>query len=84
MYSFTEHLSSLQYDVRGKPKTTVYLLAELIKHNTPVKLSDEHQCFKWVPLYEACQLVKHQSLQEVMKECSAFLHQSSKYSPLVL
>jgi bis(5'-nucleosidyl)-tetraphosphatase len=75
MHSFTDHLSSLQYDVRGKPKTTVYLLAELIRLNTPVKLSHEHQSFKWVPLDEACQLVKHQSLQEVLKECSAFLHQ---------
>jgi bis(5'-nucleosidyl)-tetraphosphatase len=75
MYSFTDCLYSLQYDVRGKPKTTVYLLAELIKHNTPVKLSDEHQSFKWVPLEEACQLVKHESLQEVLKECSAFLPQ---------
>lgn len=66
---------TIEYDVRGKPKTAVYLLAELIKHNTSVKLSDEHQSFKWVPLDEACKLVKHQSLQEVLTESRAFLHQ---------
>ncbi|PNF31367.1 Bis(5'-nucleosyl)-tetraphosphatase [asymmetrical] [Cryptotermes secundus] len=66
---------TIQYVVRGKPKTAVYLLAELIKHNTPVKLSEEHQRFKWALLDEACELVEHQSLQEVLKVCSAFLHQ---------
>jgi bis(5'-nucleosidyl)-tetraphosphatase len=65
-----------QYDVRGKPKTAVYFLAELVKHDTPVMLSDEHQSFKWVPLDKACELVKHQTLQEVLKECNAFLQQN--------
>jgi bis(5'-nucleosidyl)-tetraphosphatase len=66
----------LQYDVRGKPKTAVYLLAELIKPDTPIKLSDEHQDFKWVSLDKACELVKHQTLQEVLKECGAFVQQN--------
>lgn len=66
----------LQYDVRGKPKTTVYLLAELMKPDTEIKLSDEHQDFKWVSLDKACELVEHQTLQEVLKECSAFVQQN--------
>jgi NUDIX domain. len=66
----------LQYEVCGKPKTTVYLLAELIKPDTAIKLSDEHQDFKWVSLNKACELVEHQSLQEVLKECSAFVQKN--------
>jgi bis(5'-nucleosidyl)-tetraphosphatase len=76
LFSLIEHLSLFQYDVRGTPKTAVYLLAELIRHDTPVKLSDEHQDFKWVPLDTACKLVGHQTLQVVLKECSAFLQQN--------
>lgn len=67
---------NIKYDVRGKPKTTVYLLAELVKPDTPIKLSDEHQDFKWVSLDKACELVGHQTLQEVLKECSAFVQQN--------
>lgn len=67
---------TIKYDVRGKPKTTVYLLAELMKPDTEIKLSDEHQDFKWVSLDKACELVKHQTLQEVLKECSAFVQQN--------
>ncbi|XP_021935351.1 bis(5'-nucleosyl)-tetraphosphatase [asymmetrical]-like isoform X2 [Zootermopsis nevadensis] len=67
---------TIKYNVRGTPKTAVYLLAELIRLDTPVKLSDEHQDFKWVPLDKACKLVEHQTLQEVLKECSTFLQQN--------
>jgi bis(5'-nucleosidyl)-tetraphosphatase len=66
----------LQYDVRGKPKTAVYLLAELIKPDTEIKLSDEHQDFKWVSLDKACELVEHQTLQQVLKDCNAFVQQN--------
>jgi hypothetical protein len=76
LFSLVEHLSLFQYGVRGTPKTAVYLLAELIRQDTPVKLSDEHLDFKWVPLDKACKLVEHQTLQEVLRECSAFLQQN--------
>jgi hypothetical protein len=75
--SLIENHCLFQYVVGGKPKTAVYLLAELMKHDTPVKLSDEHQDFKWVPLETACKLVEHQTLQEVLKECSTFLQRNS-------
>jgi bis(5'-nucleosidyl)-tetraphosphatase len=70
-----EHFE-LQYNVRGTPKTTVYHLAELIKPDTEIKLSDEHTDFKWVSLDKACELVEHHTLQEVLKECSAFVQHS--------
>lgn len=39
--------------MNGKPKVVVYWLAKLINPNTNVKLSDEHQDFKWLTLEEA-------------------------------
>lgn len=47
-----------------------------MKPDTEIKLSDEHQDFKWVSLDKACELVEHQTLQEVLKECSAFVQQN--------
>ncbi|GLV43433.1 Diadenosine tetraphosphatase [Carabus blaptoides fortunei] len=47
----------LNYLVKGRPKTVIYWLAELINPNTQVKLSDEHQDMKWLQFKEACMLV---------------------------
>ncbi|XP_069678359.1 bis(5'-nucleosyl)-tetraphosphatase [asymmetrical] [Periplaneta americana] len=63
----------IKYDVEGVPKTSIYFLAELIKQDTPVKLSDEHISFQWAPLDKACELVVHPSLQDVLQGCEAFL-----------
>ncbi|XP_019640473.1 PREDICTED: uncharacterized protein LOC109482222 [Branchiostoma belcheri] len=43
----------LEYNVRGKPKTVIYWLAELKNSDTPVVLSDEHQKYEWLGLEEA-------------------------------
>jgi len=37
----------LQYSVQNQPKVVHYWLAELIKADTPVILSDEHIRYKW-------------------------------------
>ena len=54
----------------------MYLLGEVNK-DTPVKMSDEHQDYKWLSLDEACELVEHQTLQGVLKECEEFLKNRS-------
>ncbi|CAB3251167.1 unnamed protein product [Arctia plantaginis] len=43
----------LHYEVNGKPKVVVYWLAKLINPDMNVRLSDEHQDFKWLALEEA-------------------------------
>lgn len=41
-------MRTLQYEVRGKPKTTVYFVAQLLSAKDPV-LSDEHTEYRFVP-----------------------------------
>jgi bis(5'-nucleosidyl)-tetraphosphatase len=37
----------LNYKVKGKPKVVTYWLAELVNPQAKVKLSEEHQDYKW-------------------------------------
>lgn len=64
---------TLQYNVNGKPKTVIYWLAELINQNSTVKLSNEHQDFKWLKLEEACELAGFSDMQETLKEFHSFI-----------
>ncbi|XP_020652093.1 bis(5'-nucleosyl)-tetraphosphatase [asymmetrical] [Pogona vitticeps] len=63
----------LNYAVRGKPKTVVYWLAEMKDCHTEIKLSSEHQAFRWLTLCEACQLAEYPDMQSVLKEAHQFL-----------
>lgn len=63
----------LFYTVRGKPKTVIYWLAELLDNNIPVILSEEHKDFKWVNVEEACKLGDYVDFQNVLKECDVYL-----------
>ncbi|MEE6457763.1 hypothetical protein FKM82_000027 [Ascaphus truei] len=63
----------LNYNVRKKPKTVIYWLAELKDFHTPVTLSSEHQDFRWLPLQEACDYVGYQEMQDALKEANQFL-----------
>lgn len=63
----------LQYAVRGKPKTVIYWLAEIKDHNTEIKLSDEHQDFRWLNLEEACKLAQYKDMQAVLRDAQQFL-----------
>lgn len=66
-------LQKLHYQVRGKEKEVVYWLAELRDPSVKVKLSDEHQDYRWVKLDEACRLAKYTDLQATLKNVQHFL-----------
>ncbi|KAK9877933.1 hypothetical protein WA026_020156 [Henosepilachna vigintioctopunctata] len=70
---FENETHILRYDVKGKPKTVHYWLAELINTNATVKISDEHQEFKWLPLDEACKLAKYEDMVNLLRTCHASL-----------
>ncbi|XP_038211547.1 bis(5'-nucleosyl)-tetraphosphatase [asymmetrical] isoform X2 [Zerene cesonia] len=59
---------TLSYEVNGKPKDVIYWLAKLINPETPVKLSDEHQDFKWLPLQEAQELSGYDDMKIMLSE----------------
>jgi len=48
---------TLNYEVRGKPKTVIYWLAELKNYDVPISLSREHRDFKWLTVESACELL---------------------------
>ncbi|XP_066568045.1 bis(5'-nucleosyl)-tetraphosphatase [asymmetrical] [Amia ocellicauda] len=63
----------LQYKVRGRPKTVLYWLAELLDPRAAVQLSDEHQDYRWLGLEEACTLAGYADLQETLRDAHRFL-----------
>lgn len=64
---FKDAKQELKYDVKGKPKIVVYWLAELLNLDKPVRLSHEHQAFKWLPLEEACSVANYEDMQKMLK-----------------
>ncbi|XP_043933834.1 bis(5'-nucleosyl)-tetraphosphatase [asymmetrical] isoform X2 [Protopterus annectens] len=63
----------LNYVVRNKPKTVIYWLAEMKNDETEIKLSKEHQAFRWLKLEEACKLAGYPDMQEALKEAQLFV-----------
>lgn len=57
---------TLEYEVRGKLKTVIYWLAELIDPQKPPTLSDEHQDYKWLPKDEAKVLAKYKLMADLI------------------
>ncbi|XP_028412971.1 bis(5'-nucleosyl)-tetraphosphatase [asymmetrical]-like [Dendronephthya gigantea] len=64
----------LEYPVKGALKKVIYWLAELTDHDCRVKLSDEHQDFKWANLAKACELVRYHDTQEALTSAEKFLN----------
>ncbi|XP_066591492.1 bis(5'-nucleosyl)-tetraphosphatase [asymmetrical] [Prorops nasuta] len=62
----------LIYNVKNKRKTVIYWLAELVTDKN-VKMSDEHQAFKWLPLEEACTISKYGEMQNALREFHKFI-----------
>ncbi|XP_069482943.1 bis(5'-nucleosyl)-tetraphosphatase [asymmetrical] [Ambystoma mexicanum] len=63
----------LHYNVKSKSKTVIYWLAELKDYNTEVKLSCEHQDFRWLKLQEACKLAQYPEMQDALNKAHQFL-----------
>ncbi|KAF5280445.1 hypothetical protein FQR65_LT03254 [Abscondita terminalis] len=66
----------LNYNVKGKPKAVTYWLAELINTKAKVRLSDEHQDYKWLQLDEACKYANYVEMQEALKYFDDFVKNS--------
>uniref|UniRef100_A0A2P2I427 Bis(5'-nucleosyl)-tetraphosphatase [asymmetrical] n=1 Tax=Hirondellea gigas TaxID=1518452 RepID=A0A2P2I427_9CRUS len=68
----------VKYIVKDKPKVVVYYLAELKQElssdkEDPVKMSDEHQAYKWLPIDQAIELVVFQTTSNLLQECHDYL-----------
>lgn len=71
IYNDSKHV--LNYKVRGKPKTVIYWLAELINNSAQVKLSEEHQDFKWLELEEAYVYGNYDDMKEMLKHFDNYI-----------
>ncbi|KAL1129895.1 hypothetical protein AAG570_012839 [Ranatra chinensis] len=64
---------TLKYSVKGWPKEVVYWLAEVIDKNVFIRLSEEHQCYRWATLDEARELSRYSEMQDLLAECDQYL-----------
>lgn len=69
---------TLNYEVRGKPKIVIYWLAELMDYNTPIRLSHEHQEYRWVSVDSACRLL-HDTTGQALREVDEELKNIAKF-----
>eukprot|EP00112_Aurelia_sp_Birch-Aquarium-sp1_P015690 Seg350.21 transcript_id=Seg350.21/GoldUCD/mRNA.D3Y31 product="Bis 5'-nucleosyl-tetraphosphatase" protein_id=Seg350.21/GoldUCD/D3Y31 len=73
-YTFLEGFqSTLYYKVQGKNKSVTYWLAKLNNFECPVKLSEEHQDFRWRRIKEACDFVGYKEMQDALMTAEKFL-----------
>ncbi|VFV20352.1 bis(5'-nucleosyl)-tetraphosphatase [asymmetrical] [Panthera pardus] len=63
----------LNYVAREKPKTVIYWLAEVKDCNVEIRLSHEHQAYRWLGLDEACQLAQFKEMKAALQEGHQFL-----------
>lgn len=75
LHNFEEKIT---YDVNGKSKDVYYFLARVRNPDQKITLSDEHKDLSWANLADACKLVKHDSLQSVLRKADDFIKTSLK------
>lgn len=67
----------LHYVVKRRPKVVVYWLAKLREpygeNNDPVRMSDEHQDYRWLPLAQATELSGFKDFADLLKECESYV-----------
>lgn len=61
------------YEVNGQPKIVIYWLAELLDPEKSIRLSHEHQAFKWLPLEEACSVAKYKEMQTTLRNFNDYI-----------
>ncbi len=61
------------YNVNGKPKDVYYYLARLRNAEQKINLSNEHQDLSWSNLEDACNLVKYENMQNILRKAEEFI-----------
>jgi len=69
---FPEYPITLNYMARGRPKEVKFWPALLKNFDTPIRLSKEHQNWKWLSITEACDLANWQDMKEALVKCDTF------------
>ncbi len=61
------------YNVKGQPKDVYYYLARLRNAEQKINLSSEHQNLSWANLQDACNLVKYENMQNILRKAEEFI-----------
>jgi 8-oxo-dGTP pyrophosphatase MutT (NUDIX family) len=61
------------YNVNGQPKDVYYYLARLRDAQKKINLSEEHQNLSWSNLQDACNLVKYENMQNILRKAEEFI-----------
>ncbi|UJR13774.1 hypothetical protein I4U23_000784 [Adineta vaga] len=75
---YDKFVEKTTYNVKGEPKDVYYYLGRLRNAEKQIDLSDEHQALSWANLKEACDLVKHENMQVILKKAEEFIKNDSK------
>lgn len=70
---FEDARHEMTYQVNKKLKIVIYWLAELLNPDKPVRLSNEHQAFNWLPLREACDRAKYDEMRKALNEFDKYV-----------
>lgn len=74
MYNYNSWcLCFFQYDVNRVKKVVTYWLAELIDKDTPIKMSNEHQAYHWLPIDKASEIAGYQDMRMLLEDCQKFI-----------
>jgi bis(5'-nucleosidyl)-tetraphosphatase len=68
----------ISYHVNNRPKDVIYYLARIRNAQQSIHLSDEHQHSVWSNLQDACDLVKHHEIQNVLRKAEEFIQKYQK------
>ncbi|KAK2704963.1 bis(5'-nucleosyl)-tetraphosphatase [asymmetrical]-like [Artemia franciscana] len=72
-YDILNFKESLSYEVKGRPKVSVYFLARLKDPNKKITMSEEHQDYKWLNLKMAKDIAQFQDLCSLLDRCEEFI-----------
>ncbi|XP_039307719.1 uncharacterized protein LOC113004773 isoform X3 [Solenopsis invicta] len=73
---FEDARHEMTYEVNGKPKIVIYWLAQLLNPDKPVRMSNEHQAFDWLPLHDACDRAKYDEMRKALNEFNKYVSQN--------
>lgn len=75
---FEDSKMTIEYPVNGVPKTVIYWIAELKNPEYSIKLSNEHQDYKWLEIEEACKYCVFENMQKIMRLSHNFITLNNK------
>jgi bis(5'-nucleosidyl)-tetraphosphatase len=67
-----------KYFIKDVAKRVLYWLARVKDSNVLIKMSEEHQDFKWLKLSDACEIVKYDEMKRVLNLAEDYIIKNDK------